>query len=434
MIKVSKFGGSSVASSSQFKKVKDIILTDKTRKVVVTSAIGKINRVDNKITDLLYLLFAHVKYGVDYEPILSKIKERFYNIKNELNLSLDLDSEFNKIICNLKNSSEDYLVSRGEYLTSMLLAEYLGYKFIDSKDVIIFEYNGHLDYERTSTLIKEKCLENEKVVIPGFYGSYPNGDIKTFSRGGSDITGAIVAKAIDAIEYENFTDVSGILMADPKIVDNPKKIKEITYDELRELSYMGASIIHEETVLPIEDSNIPLHILNTNEPDNPGTIIKNKAFDTSQIITGIAGKKGFIAITIVKNKIADKLTIINDVLNILKRYHVTIEHIPTSIDSFSVIIDEKIINNKVYDIISEIKRNPDIISVQLDHDLALLAVVGRNMVLKPGISGKIFQILGKENINIKMIAQGTNEINIIVGVKSADFEKAIRTLYQNLIN
>lgn len=432
MIVVCKFGGSSVSSSACFKQIKKIVESDENRKVVVTSAIGKANPDDNKVTDLLYLLYAHVKYKVNYDNILNSIKEKYFAIKNDLGLKIDLEKEFDNIIANLK-LGEDYLVSRGEYLTALMLSEYLGYEFVDAKDLIIFDYNGKVNYEKTYQTIAKRYDGSKKVLIPGFYGAYPNGDIKLFSRGGSDITGSIVARGIGAVKYENFTDVPGFYVANPKIVKNTKLIKEITYNELRELSYMGASVIHEEAVFPIQDVNIPLQILATQSPELGGTVISNNVKDKENIITGIAGKKGFCAINIIKSKFADKLSIIEYVLNVLKNHNVPIESIPTSIDSFSVVVEEEKVSKNLYDIIAALKENQDIENINIDNEISLIAVVGRNMVYKPGISAKIFSILGKNEINVKLISQNTSEISIIVGIKNADYDKAINAIYNGLI-
>ena len=437
MLVVAKFGGSSVANATQFKKVKNIVLENKPnyyRNVIVISAIGKKEKEDSKITDLLYLLHAHLKYNVPYNNILDMIKTRFNNVKKELSLNIDLDKEFNDLEKELtKDINEDYLVSRGEYITSKMMAEYLGYHFVDASDIIKFNYEGIVNAEISYPLIEEKIKKYNKVVIPGFYGTYPNGVIKTFSRGGSDITGALVAAAIHADFYENWTDVSGILMADPHIIKNSKTIKEITYAELRELSYMGASVLHEQTVFPVQKAGIPIKILNTNSPTDEGTIIREDCTNKDNIITGIAGKKNFTSFTITKRQEVDKLTAIRDVLDVFARFKITVEHIPSSIDSFSVIVPNSDIEKNLYDVVSEIKKNNDIQDVSIDNDIALVAVVGRNMVYKPGISGRIFGIVGNHNINIKMIAQGSQEINIIVGVSNKDFENTIISLYDNLV-
>lgn len=434
MIKVVKFGGSSVASAEQFKKVKSIIESDPKRKVVVVSALGKRFSKDSKITDMLYLLSYHIKYNVDSTAIFNQIVERYEEVKNELNISINLTREFDIIKENIKNgASEDYLVSRGEFLCAKMMASYLGYEFVDAQGVIFFKYDGSIDNEKTIEAVKSKFAEYKNIVVPGFYGTFPTGDIKLFSRGGSDITGSILAMALEVDEYENWTDVSGLLMADPRIVKNPKAISEITYEELRELSYMGASVLHEETIFPVKELNIPIHILNTNAPNDAGTIICRDSQNTDNIITGVSGKKNFTAFTIVKSMSVNKLAVIRDTLNALDKFNVVVEHIPTSIDSFSVIVETKSIEKSVYDIITEIKKVKGVISVEVDKDISLVAVVGRNMVLKPGISGKIFSLFGKNNINIKTIAQGTQEINIIVGISNNDFEKAIQTIYNGIV-
>ena len=294
MITVVKFGGSSLASSEQFKKVKNIILSDNKRKIVVVSAPGKRFGKDSKVTDLLYLLWSHVKYGVEANKIITDIKERYLEIQKELNLNVDLDYEFQNIIENVKNGAgEAYLISRGEYLCAKLMASYLGYAFVDSADVVKFNYDGILNKEQTTEAIRSKFEEVGAMVVPGFYGAYPSGEIKLFSRGGSDVSGSIMAMAIPAEKYENWTDVSGVLVADPRIVDNPARIEEVTYDELRELSYMGASVLHEESVFPVRELNIPIYILNTNKPEEEGTKICNEASANGRFVTGIAGKKNF---------------------------------------------------------------------------------------------------------------------------------------------
>lgn len=434
MLYVTKFGGTSLASASQFKKVKSIIDDNKLRKVVVVSAPGKRDKLDNKITDLLYLLAAHIRYGVSYENVLMMIKERYLEIKNDLDLKIDLDYEFKAIVDDIKNKeSEEYLVSRGEYLCAKMMAEYLGFAFCDSFDLIRFNYDGTINDELTSKAISEAYQKNGNIVVPGFYGSYPNKRIKLFSRGGSDITGSLLAKALCATKYENWTDVSGILVADPKIINNPKRIQEVTYEELRELSYMGASVLHEETIFPIQDLNIPIHILNTNHPEDEGTVICKEATEASQVITGISGKRDFMSFTIIKDRTANKMDVIEECLDILRRYHIFIEHIPTSIDSFSLVVEKKQVEKSMYEIISEMKKNKDILDVDIDEDVALVAVVGRNMVTRPGVSAKIFSIFGKEQINIKMIAQGAKEINIIVGISNADFERSIKAVYDNMV-
>ena len=433
---VDKFGGSSVASSTQFKKVKDIVLSKKNRQVVIVSALGKRNKEDNKITDLLYLLHAHLKYSVAFDNIFNLVRDRYVSLRDELGISYKIEDDFDSLYKELnKNINPDYLVSRGEYFCAKLMAAYLDFDFLDAKDLIKFDYNGKINEEATDAAIKKAYAENKKgyFVIPGFYGSYPNGDVHLLSRGGSDITGSIVAKALNASVYENWTDVSGILMADPRIIENPKRINEITYDELRELSYMGANVLHEETIFPVQELNIPINILNTNDPTNPGTIIREKCDDVSQVITGISGLKDFASITVTKEFNANKTALIGDVLAIFKKYNIVVEHIPSSIDSFSIIVSRVKVEKYLYDIISDIKSLTDVKEVSIDKDIALVAVVGRNMVTRVGISGKIFGYLGEEGINIKMISQGSHEIAIIFGISNNDFEKTLKVLYRKLV-
>ena len=434
MITVVKFGGSSVASSGQFQKVKNIVLSDPKRKIVVVSAPGKRCKEDNKITDMLYLLSSHVKYGIDASSLIEKISERYEEIRNELNLGIDVKREFEIIMENAKKGAgEEYIVSRGEYLCARLMSAYLGYSFVDAAEVVKFNYDGTLNEEETAEAVNSKFEELGTIVVPGFYGAYPSGEIKLFSRGGSDVTGSLMAMGVNAEKYENWTDVSGMLVADPKIVDNPARIEEVTYDELRELSYMGASVLHEESVFPVRELNIPIYILNTNKPDEPGTKICKESNVNDMFVTGIAGKKNFKALTVTKNVNSDKLTVISDVLSVFKKFGVKIEHIHTSVDSFTILVNGKDVDKNVYDVLSDIKMVNGVVSVDIDNDLALVAVVGRNMVLKPGISAKIFSIFGKNNINIKTIAQGTKEINIIVGVQNADFEKSIKAVYEEVV-
>ena len=434
MIRVVKFGGSSVANCAQFEKVKNIVLANDKRRIVVVSAPGKRFSGDNKITDLLYLLSSHIKYGVDHSSLLTKIYDRYEEIRSGLNINLDLKAEFEKIEKDIKNGvGEEYIVSRGEYLCARLMAAYLGYAFVDATEVVFFRYDGLLDTERTADAIRSKYAENNRFVVPGFYGVYPTGEIKLFTRGGSDITGSIMAMGVNAEMYENWTDVSGLLVADPRVVENPQGVEEITYDELRELSYMGASVLHEETIFPLRELDIPINILNTNRPQDKGTIICKKSDKKDSFITGIAGKKNFKAFTILKKISADKLKVIRDVLDVFIKYNVLVEHVPTAIDSFSVIVDGSKVEKKVFDIIADLKKVDGVISVDVDNDLALVAVVGRNMVLKPGVSGALFSVFGRHKINIKTIAQGTREINIIVGVSNGDFENSIRAIYQDIV-
>lgn len=434
MVKIVKFGGSSLADAEQFAKVKKIIEADYLRKVVVVSAIGKRDEKEAKVTDLLYLLHAHLTYAVSYDYVIDMIRERFTSIQKDLGLKFAIADEIALLKKELsKQISLDYLVSRGEYFTARLIAEYLNYPFIDAKDLVFFSYDGKIDYTKTEEAIKNAFHKYDKFVVPGFYGAYPDQTIKIMARGGSDITGSIMARALNALVYENWTDVSGLLMADPKIVTSPQRIKQVTYEELRELAYMGANVLHEETIFPISDLNIPIVILNTNEASNPGTIITKTSDDKSQIITGIAGKQHFASFTVTKHNGTNKTRLIREILEIFESYHINVEHIPSSIDSFSIVVPQNEIKNTMYDLATAIKSLRDIKDLTIDQDIALIAVVGRNMVTRPGISGKIFAIIGNEGINIKMIAQGSNELNIIIGVSNADFNSTIKALYKQLV-
>ena len=434
MQKVVKFGGSSLADANQFQKVKNIIQADSSRRIVVVSALGKRNKSDHKITDLLFLTGAHLKYGVDAKSVFNIVKERYFEVKKDLNLSIDLEKEFEIIESKFSsNIDEEYLVSRGEYLAAKLMASYLGFTFVDAEDLIFFDYDGNINEEKTIEALKEILKEKNNIVVPGFYGAYPDGKIHLLSRGGSDVTGSILAKASSATIYENWTDVSGFLVTDPKIVNNPKQIKEISYEELRELSYMGANVLHEDTIFPVQELEIPINVKNTNSPEDSGTIITSNPNDTSQIITGIAGKKGFLSITIIKKQKKQKIEVIRKVLEVLAKYNVNVEHMPSSIDSFSLIIDSKEVNKRLYELIAEIKSIDEITDVIVENDIALVAVVGRNMATKPGISAKIFSIFGTNKINIKVIAQASQELSIIVGVENAQFENAIKAIYEGLV-
>lgn len=439
MIKVCKFGGSSLASGKQFEKVKNIVKADSARSVIVVSAPGKRNSSDNKITDLLYLCHAHLKYGVSYESIFEMIEQRYLEIKESCGLSLDLQKEFDEIRSHMhKGMNIDYLASRGEYLNAKLMAEYLGYAFADAADWLFFGYDGKVDFEKTYAALAEIVAVNPQIVLPGFYGSLPDGSVKTLSRGGSDITGAIAAAAINADAYENWTDVSGILLADPRIVDNPKSIDRVTYAELRELSYMGAEVLHEETVFPVREKNIPLYIKNTNAPDDPGTLIGESFGDeqeddvlcNSRFITGITGRKDYTVITIHKAGSSGAMGLMmRKALETVEKYGVSVEHIPSGIDSFSLVVASKSVEKCFHELLSDLNKacNPD--SIKVTKNISLIAVVGRRMAFRPGISGRLFATLGNSDINIRLIEQSADEIIIIVGVQDEDFEKTIKVLY-----
>ncbi|MDE6047642.1 MAG: aspartate kinase [Anaeroplasmataceae bacterium] len=433
MLVVTKFGGSSLSCATQFAKVKKIVESDAKRKIVVVSALGKRDSSDTKITDLLYILHAHIKYGVPYEDIWEMLKSRFLTIKEELKLHYAIEDDLAILKTELnKTISEDYLVSRGEYLTAKLMSSYLGYQFVDAKDLICFNYDGKIDYNLTEKKVRLAFSEYGVLVVPGFYGAYPNGSIKLLSRGGSDVTGSILAKCLNVSLYENWTDVPGILDADPRIIDHPRAIKEITYEELRELSYMGANVLHEETVFPVQSLNIPINLKNTNDPEHPGTLIKNVCEDTSEIITGLAGKKEFVSFNITKDHMSNEVGFLRKALAIFEKYNVSVDHIPSGIDTFSVIVSTANIEKCQFEIITDLKAELGA-DVSLDSDIALIAVVGRNMARKSGICGSIFQTLGKENISVKLLAQGPSELNIIIGVSQKDYEKTVKSLYKNLI-
>lgn len=430
MVKVSKFGGSSVASSEQFKKVKEIVEKDKARKFVIVSAAGKAHKDDNKITDLLYLCYAHIKYNISCENIYSIVRKRFIDIKNNLKINFNIEAELDNLEKELvKGIDEDYLVSRGEYLTGLLMAEYLGYEFIDAKELIYFNYNGSVNFKKTQDKFDEITKKYSKILIPGFYGSLPNGEIKIMSRGGGDVTGAIVANIANAEVYENWTDVSGVLMADPRIVDNPKEIDLINYTELRELSYMGARVLHEEAIFPVKDKDIPIQILNTNNTESKGTIIKDSKGNASNIITGIAGKKDFSIITIKKNHMSNEIGLISKTLLIFEEYNVSIEHIPSGIDSFSVIVATEDVKLFIHELIAKLKKVTNADEISVINEIALIATVGSQMKNKIGTSGRLFEAIGKAGINVIVISQTSDEINIIVGVHNSDYENTIRTIY-----
>ena len=432
MLKVAKFGGSSVAGAEQFRQVKSIIEADPTRRVVVVSAAGKRSADDHKLTDLLYLCHAHLSYGVSCDDILQTIEGRFAEIRTELGLRFDAEGEMKKLAAGLsRDTSVDELVSRGEYYTARLMAEYLGYRFVDAADCVFFGYDGQIDRDRTDRAIAEALAAHGRILIPGFYGRLPTGKIKVMSRGGSDITGALAAAATDADVYENWTDVSGILMADPRIVPDPRPIAKVTYAELRELAFMGASVMHEDSIQPVKDKGIALNIRNTNRPDDPGTLIVGEADDrdeSERFITGIAGRRNFTIITVLKRGMNANATLCQ-ALEIMDRYHAPVEHITLGLDSFALVSGSAAMGDALYDVLADIRKTcrPDDVRVQ--DEIALVAAVGRKMSSRPGISGRLFKALGDAGVNIRTIAQGADELAITVGVENKDFETAIRVLY-----
>ena len=431
MKKVVKFGGSSLASAEQFKKVGDIIHSDEGRRYVVVSAPGKRFSEDTKVTDLLYKAYALAEDDKDFSSVLTEIEGRYQEIIDGLSLSLDLSDEFKTITENFKaHAGSDYAASRGEYLNGIVAAEYLGFEYIDPAGIIIFDDNGNFDADTTDELLKERLKGIDRAVVSGFYGSYADGRVKTFSRGGSDVTGSIVAKAVKADVYENWTDVSGFLVADPRIIDNPRAIKLITYRELRELAYMGASVLHEDAIFPVRKEGIPINIRNTNDPKDPGTMIVESTCNKSDYtITGIAGKKGFVGIYIEKDMMNMEIGFGRRVLQAFEDNDISFEHMPSGIDTMTVLVHQSEFEEKEQQVLSEIHRlvHPD--TVNLVTDLALIAVVGRGMKENRGTAGRIFSALAHAHINVKMIDQGSSELNIIIGVANKDFEHAIRAIY-----
>lgn len=431
MVKVVKFGGSSLASAEQFAKVGDIIRADESRKYVVPSAPGKRNSKDTKVTDMLYACYALAENDEEFRVPLMKIRDRYDSIINGLNLKLSLDEEFKTISKKFKEKAGiDYAASRGEYLNGIIMANYLGYEFIDAATVIFFDEQGEFDADKTQKILSKKLEKTPKAVIPGFYGSAFDGTVKTFSRGGSDITGSIVAKACHASMYENWTDVSGCLVADPRIIKDSKPIKVVTYRELRELSYMGASVLHEDAIFPVRKAGIPINIRNTNEPEADGTlIVESTCQKPLYTITGIAGKKGFVAVNLEKDKMNSEVGFCRKALQAFEENGISIEHMPSGIDTMTVFVHQAEFEGKEQQVISSIRRlaNPDIID--LEADLALIAVVGRGMKSNRGTAGRIFSALAHANINIRMIDQGSSELNIIIGVSNEDFDDAIKAIY-----
>ncbi len=431
MVKVVKFGGSSLASAEQFAKVGAIIRADKSRRFVVPSAPGKRNSKDTKVTDMLYECYELAARDEDFRVQLMKIKDRYDSIINGLNLTLSLEEEFHIISAKFKEKAgSDYAASRGEYLNGLIMANYLGYEFVDAADVIFFEENGAFDDEKTQKVLSKLLDKMDNAVIPGFYGSNPDGSIRTFSRGGSDITGSIVAKACKASIYENWTDVSGCLVADPRIIDNPKPIKVITYRELRELSYMGASVLHEDAVFPVRKAGIPINIRNTNDPEAEGTMIVDSTCQKPDYtITGIAGKKGFVAVSIDKDQMNSEVGFCRRALQAFEENGISIEHMPSGIDTMTVFVHQEEFEGKEQQVMSSLRRlaNPDF--SELEADLALIAVVGRGMKSQRGTAARIFSALAHNEINVRMIDQGSSELNIIIGVSNDDFENAIKAIY-----
>ncbi|MGN0353662.1 MAG: aspartate kinase [Muricoprocola sp.] len=435
MKKVVKFGGSSLASAEQFKKVKSIITAESSRRYVVPSAPGKRFSGDTKVTDMLYDCYETAVKGNNFEDKLEKIHERYNEIIDGLGLDLSLDEEFKKIYEFFqKGAGVNYAASRGEYLNGIIMAKYLDYTFVDAAEVIFFDEDGEFDAERTNKVMRARLDKLENAVIPGFYGSMPNGTVKTFSRGGSDVTGSIVSRAVRADLYENWTDVSGFLVTDPRIVDNPESIETITYRELRELAYMGASVLHDEAIFPVRTQGIPINIKNTNDPSAPGTmIVESTCRKPKYTITGIAGKKGFASLNIEKDRMNSEVGFGRKVLSVFEENGLSFEHIPSGIDTMSVFVQQDEFLPKEQKILAGIHRavHPDFL--EMHSDIALIAVVGRGMKSAHGTAGKLFMALANEDINIRMIDQGSSELNIIIGVNDEDFEAAIKAIYKAFV-
>lgn len=431
MRKVVKFGGSSLASAEQFEKVGNIIHADKERKFVVPSAPGKRDANDTKVTDMLYGCYDLAEAGKDFKAQLQAIKVRYQEIIDGLALKISLEEEFKTIEKDFKaKAGRDYAASRGEYLNGIIMAAYLGFEFIDAAEVIRFKENGEFDSEVTNELMRERLTSLEAAVIPGFYGARADGTVKTFSRGGSDITGSIVARAVKADVYENWTDVSGILIADPRIIYKPEGIETVTYKELRELSYMGFNVLHEDAIFPVRREGIPINIRNTNAPEDEGTwIVESTCQKPKYVITGIAGKKGFCAVNIEKDSMNSEVGFGRKVLQVFEDNGISFEHVPSGIDTMTVFVHQDEFMHKEQKVVSGIHRLADPDTIEIEADLALIAVVGRGMKSTRGTAGRIFSALAHSNINVKMIDQGSSELNIIIGVANADFETAIKAIY-----
>ena len=436
-VKVAKFGGSSVADALQIGKIKNIIENDPDIHYVVVSAPGKRFSDDSKVTDLLYLCKAHIEHNLPYQQIFQVICDRFMAVEVNLGVNVGLKEAFEEIRKNLEaGASADYIASRGEHLNAMLIAAYLGFDFVDSSRIVRFDEKGRFMEDLTNKEIAEELKHHERAVIPGFYGAKVDGTIKTFSRGGSDITGALVARAVGADVYENWTDVSGFLMADPRIVKNPRQIKTISYKELRELSYMGASVLHEDAIYPARMANVPINIRNTNIPQDPGTMITaevNQAEEDGGIITGIAGSKDFTVVALYKNMMSSERGFVRRILGILDDYDINFEHLPSGIDTVSVVMSNKAVGDRLDEILEAFRQRLQPDSIDVFENMALIATVGHRMSYRPGVSAKLFNALGEARVNIRMIDQGSSEMNIIVGVENKDFEKAIKAIYNAFV-
>jgi len=432
-VKTVKFGGTSLCNAENFTKVKNIIQADPARKYVVPSAPGKRFPGDEKITDLLYLCYAKNSNGLSFDETYSQIAERYVAIETELGLKTNIAAELSSIKKNIiAGASEDYIASRGEYLSGLLLADFLGFDFYDAAELVSFHADGTYDDETTQKWT-QKLAETQNVVVPGFYGRKRDGSIKTFSRGGSDITGAIVARAVQADVYENWTDVSGFLMADPRIVDNPKVISVVTYSELRELSYMGATVLHEDSIFPVRRAQIPINVRNTNRPEDEGTMVIPDAYlkyyKREGVLTGVAGRKGFTVISVYKDNMHNEVGFGYRLLRVLDRYNISFEHVPSGIDTMSLVISDAKLKEHLETVLREIQRDCDPQSIEVHSNMALVATVGKGMIRSLGVAARLFGALYEAGVNVRMIDQGSSEMNIIVGVENDDLNTAVRAIY-----
>ena len=435
-MKVAKFGGSSVADGIQLAKIREIIYADPNIRYVVVSAPGKRFSEDSKITDLLYSCKMHIEHHLPYEQLYQVVCDRFSAVAFNLGVDAGLREEFDSILTAMKSgASEDFVASRGEYLNAKLIAAYLGWDFVDAAGAILFDAKGRFLEKETNEALSAALAGHEHAVIPGFYGTKPDGSIKTFSRGGSDITGSIVASAVGADIYENWTDVSGFLMADPRIVKDPMPIREISYKELRELSYMGASVLHEDAIFPVRSSAIPINIRNTNKPDDPGTLITAEHSEEAKkrTVTGIAGSKGFTVINLYKNRMNQERGFIRRLTGILEDFNIPIEHMPTGIDTLSIVVDDKELAGRIDEVTEELNKQLKLDTVEVFENMALLATVGVGMSYRLGVAARLFTALADAGVNIRMIDQGSSEMNIIVGVENDDFEAATRAIYEAFV-
>jgi aspartate kinase len=432
---VAKFGGSSVADGIQIRKIRSIVESSADRRFVVVSAPGKRFDEDSKITDLLYLLYSHAEHKVPYEQLLQVIKERFLGMESDLGVDIGLVNEFSEIEEQIKTgTTADYLASRGEHLSAKLIAAFIGYDFIDTKGLVQFDKKGRLLYAETDEALGAELAKHKNAVLPGFYGTLPDGSVKTFTRGGSDITGALVARAAKASTYENWTDVSGFLMADPRIVKSPKAIKTISYKELRELSYMGASVLHENAIYPARLAGIPINIRNTNKPEDEGTIISGDDLNTSgDTITGIAGNKDYTVIGIYKNMMSSEVGFFKRLLAVLEEHNIPVEHLPSGIDTISLVISSKYLEDNLAEVIEDIERKVGSDDIEVSENISLIATVGAHMADRRGTAAELFTALYEAGVNVRMIDQGSSEMNIIVGVETKDFETAIRAIYDKFV-